>query len=224
MTTALDVAVFEQTHAVSIPPAYQQLLLHPDTFQGPFYGLLPLHANGHHHSSQLPYTHTLPLEFPFQREHLFPLDTTALQQQLLQASYGNIAIAAEGCNTFWILLLHGPHKGEVWLLTPLGIAPCGADASVERWIYRFQTQSPQWWHRILPPITSSPQSLTLRHPAQQLSLTHQSHYTVPSPLCADCIAFIRQHCRRQQITVSCTDPNGTYRFLQDGNLDFIKSL
>lgn len=222
MISAHDIALFEHTHAVTLPTAYQQLLFHPHTFNGPLYGLFPLPTNDLLHPlSQLPYSETLQHDFPFDQAWLRTGHHTCQPSHFLRASYGSVAIATEGCNIFWILILKGRHQGEVWLVNPTGVTPCGANASIERWIYRFQSQPPQWWQSLLSPEAAT---LTrLLHPAQQKILSDATSFHVPTALCLDCIGFIRQHCRRYHLKRIITDPKGTYYFYKDGTLDFLKA-
>lgn len=38
--------------------------------------------------------------------------------------HGNLVLGTEGCAMFWLLVVNGPQRGQIWYLADVGIQPC----------------------------------------------------------------------------------------------------
>ena len=93
-----------------------------------FYGLIPFGEKGSSRMHERPYTETTSIDFPFEEACIWEdwEDEEKIEKVIDIVEYGNITIAKEGCETYWLLITAGKHRGEVWLLTEMGLTPATA--------------------------------------------------------------------------------------------------
>ena len=124
-----QVEAFERRYAIALPIAYRRFVTElGNGGPGPYYGVTPLSLD----APQLDQT------FPYARATEFDDDTPEAVWD--SAIPGAIEVGEYGCATYFLLVLRGPHAGEVWwdARWESGISPYAGDVN-------FPTTFDQWW-------------------------------------------------------------------------------
>ncbi|MFF1441755.1 SMI1/KNR4 family protein [Streptomyces sp. NPDC058295] len=130
------VRAFEAEHGVVLPEPYRTFVaeVSDGSFQGPpEYGLVGL--------AELPSDwgddgarRDLAKPFPLTRQWLWeeedaPFgdeDPEAVVEQVLH--HGSVVLGTDGCAMNWHLVVTGPHRGRIWLVTDVGAMPFDAES------------------------------------------------------------------------------------------------
>lgn len=152
--------------------------------------------------------------FPFQTACVFE-DIKNLKQKedaISKAAYGNIPIASEGCNIFWILVVSGTHAGEVWMLTDYGITPVGEKMTLDRWYKAMTGPDPGFWYDLLELWGPEKNAFFLNHAAVKMADISENVFAVSAPLCLTCQNLLGKTALHEDTYFVVTDPVYTYLF------------
>jgi hypothetical protein len=151
------VLAFENRHRISLPEEYREFILHiGDGGAGPpFYGLLPL---GHTTKVDVPhwfasgYADYLAQPFPLTKYWMWEDEpiTPAVEAAIETLRYGNLCLGHDGCGMFWLLIVSGPERGQIWNLTDVGITPPAPRCTFFQW-YEYWLDGGKDWYRDFAP-------------------------------------------------------------------------
>jgi hypothetical protein len=127
------VRAFEAEHGIVLPEPYRTFVAEvtDGSYSGPpEYGLLPV--------AELPddwgddgQERDLSKPFPLTEAWLWEDDPEGGddEDELIERVYtdGSIVLGTDGCAMNWHLVVSGPHRGHVWLISDVGAVPFGAE-------------------------------------------------------------------------------------------------
>jgi len=144
-------ASFEKEHAIVLPPAFREFLLHVGNGGAgpPAYGLLRLgEVPTDMPPDQAAIWRDLPIvtqPFPFTRTWVWEDGDTSPEGNEEQVEHGSICLGNDGCAMYWHLVVTGPERGNVWLLTGEGIQPTTPRRDFLRWYEDWLDGRTNWW-------------------------------------------------------------------------------
>jgi hypothetical protein len=128
------VRAFEAEHDVILPEPYRTFVaeITDGSYAGPpDYGLVGLAELPRDWGDDRP-ERDLSRPFPLTSQWVWEEDdsepseeTEALLDQVFD--HGSIVLGTDGCGMYWHLVVTGPHRGHVWMITGEGAAPFGAE-------------------------------------------------------------------------------------------------
>lgn len=156
----------------------------------------------------------LAFAFPFDKACVFEdIDNVKQREDIIdKAAYGNIPIADEGCNMFWILIVAGPFAGEVWMLTDCGITPVGYKMTLDKWYKDLTGPNPAFWYDPLSSWGKEKDEFFLGHCAVKMADISENVFAVSAPLCLTCQNFLGKIALTEETYFVVTDPAHTFVF------------
>ncbi|WP_435127538.1 SMI1/KNR4 family protein [Actinacidiphila sp. bgisy144] len=122
---------FEAEHGVLLPEPYRTFVAEVadgSALGPPEYGLAPLGADAGQNGGR---KRELARPFPLTEGWVWEDDPRPAAQiePLLDRVFGDgsVVLGTDGCGMYWHLVLSGPHRGQVWLITGEGAVPFGAE-------------------------------------------------------------------------------------------------
>jgi hypothetical protein len=148
-----EVARFESEHGIRLPEAYRRFLLEVGNGGDgpPEYGLEPLgdgpSTGGR---SEQDYWTRLPditRPFPFTRRWIWEADEETDEGTDEEVGHGSLYLGTDGCGMNWHLIVTGPERGHLWMLTGEGIQPTVPRRDFLSWYSDWLdgTTSEEWW-------------------------------------------------------------------------------
>lgn len=126
------VRAFEAEHGVVLPEPYRTFVAEiADGWRPgpPEYGLMPLGEVPRDWGTARP-VRELGRPFPLTESWFWEDDPRPAEEidHLLGPvfDHGSLVLGTEGCGMYWHLVVTGPHRGHVWLITGEGAVPFGA--------------------------------------------------------------------------------------------------
>ena len=126
------VHAFEAEHGIVLPEPYRTFVAEvtDGSYSGPpDYGLLSVAElpddwgdNGQERDLGKPFP--LTEAWVWEDDSDLPEDADDILEQVY--NHGSIVLGTDGCAMNWHLIVTGPHRGHVWLITDVGAAPFGA--------------------------------------------------------------------------------------------------
>ncbi|BCY07776.1 SMI1/KNR4 family protein [Actinoplanes sp. L3-i22] len=125
------VHAFESEHGVTLPEPYRTFVaeVSDGSHVGPpDYGLVAL--------ADLPSDwgpgrseRVLARPFPLTTEWLWEGDDEEPDDERLEQTFndGSVVLGTDGCGLYWHLVVTGPHRGQVWMISGEGAIPFGAE-------------------------------------------------------------------------------------------------
>ena len=127
--TEVELCAFEHRHDIKLPEGYRRFLLEIGNGGDgpPYYNLVPL-GQGPNSSSEneVKYWQQLPnihLPFPFTMLFVWEGGGESVEGTPAQARHGNIFLGEDGCGMDWVLIVNGAERGNVWMVSGVGVAP-----------------------------------------------------------------------------------------------------
>ncbi|MFE2726015.1 SMI1/KNR4 family protein [Kitasatospora sp. NPDC059327] len=151
------VRAFEAEHGIVLPEPYRTVVA--EICDGcsdgpPYYGLIPVAALPADWGAGRP-PRVLAEPFPLTAAWQWEDDprpeeeVDALLERVFQ--HGSIVLGTDGCGMYWHLVVSGPGRGEVWLITGEGAVPHGTadggsagEPGFAGWVGRWAAGLP-WW-------------------------------------------------------------------------------
>ncbi|MEU4424947.1 SMI1/KNR4 family protein [Actinoplanes sp. NPDC024001] len=123
------VHAFEARHGVTLPEPYRSFVaeISDGSFAGPpDYGLVALADLPADWGDDRP-ERVLARPFPLTAEWLWEEDDEP-DDDLIErvCNDGSIVLGTDGCGMYWHLVVTGPHRGHVWMISGEGAVPFGA--------------------------------------------------------------------------------------------------
>ncbi|BBH70879.1 hypothetical protein ACTI_75640 [Actinoplanes sp. OR16] len=131
------VRAFEEEHGVTVPEPYRTFVaeVSDGSFAGPpDYGLVALAEVpddwGDDRSQRV-----LARPFPLAAAWLWEEDEDADEDLIEQVfNDGSIVLGTDGCGMYWHLVVSGPQRGQVWMISGEGATPFGGAAGFAGWV------------------------------------------------------------------------------------------
>lgn len=120
---------FESAHGIRLPDGYREFLLRVGNGGDgpPEYGLGPLGLPASdmppEQAKQWVELRDVRNPFPFTRYWIWDVGQTTDEGTLEQVNYGSIYIGNDGCGAYWHLIITGPERGNVWMISGEGVQP-----------------------------------------------------------------------------------------------------
>lgn len=147
-----EVEKFEKQHSISLPEDYRDFIINVGNGgDGPAeYGLLKL---GEFKSNDVPnylnngYKDKLKKEFPFKDFWLWDGKEKEcdFKEKLESTEHGCLVLGNDGCGMYWLLIVNGDSKGQIWQTTEMGIQPCLPYLSFTQWYKNWLEGNTDWW-------------------------------------------------------------------------------
>jgi len=205
--TRAQVDQFEAECGVQLPSAFARFLTEVGNGGafGPQYGVPALGDTWGSPWHDVPYGDAVSIPYGMPAECVWEDEPDERKREVLQAraGHGNIVIGYEGCGTYWVLIVAGPRKGEICLLTEVGIASCPKSVEYMTWLRLLCDEGLSWWSGLVRHWGPKENAFFLSHaPKKAVLLRPGREVTTSTPICEDCKTFIRLaaiHEGKQQI-------------------------
>ena len=146
------IEAFEAQHGISLPSDYRAFILtFGDGGDGPpSYGLLPLGVTD---PACVPewfasgYAGLLAQPFPLRSSWVWEGEPegSALEQRLATLRHGSLCLGTDGCGLFWLLVVSGPERGQIWQLADVGITPLAPRLTFLPWYTYWLNGGDDWF-------------------------------------------------------------------------------
>ena len=149
--TESEVGRFEQDHGIELPLDYREFLLKVGNgCRGPpHYGLLRLgdlpQALSQQEAERAAMPDTLRTAFPFTRPWVWEAGEATEEGDDADVDRGILHLGTDGCGMCWALIVTGPDRGNVWLLTGEGICHTVPKRSFTQWFEDWLDGRTDWW-------------------------------------------------------------------------------
>ncbi|MFJ7948918.1 SMI1/KNR4 family protein [Streptomyces sp. NPDC096354] len=151
------VHAFEAEHGVVLPEPYRTFVaeITDGSYSGPpEYGLLPvaeLPNDWGNAEQERDLSKPFPLAAPWMWEDDSDQAENADENLEQVYNHGSIVLGTDGCAMNWHLVVAGPHRGHIWLITDVGAAPFGeqfgyttAEPGFAGWVQHWAANKP-WY-------------------------------------------------------------------------------
>jgi len=146
--TEAEVAGFERSNKLSLPPDYREFLLHVGNggvgqgFGPPSYGLCALGETPSDYDSGSP---DLSKPFPFTKPWIWESGDKSSEGKRADVHRGVLILGTDGCAMYWALVVCGPDFGKVWNLVDVGIQPTVPKMTFTEWYEAWLDGKTDWW-------------------------------------------------------------------------------
>jgi hypothetical protein len=142
-----EVERFERRYQVALPPGYRRFLLEiANGGEGPSGTLLRLaDVAAELDSSAGSVLSRLREPFPLTEPWVWEGDETATHDRIAAMSRGQLPLVNQGCGTFWILIVSGEARNEVWNAADVGVCPCRPRRDFLSWYEYWLDGGHNWW-------------------------------------------------------------------------------
>lgn len=139
-----DLVMFEQERDVELPADYRAYLLQIANGGAgpPEHGICSL--------GSLPSDYELPepdlaKPFPFTKSWVWEDGETSPEGQQEDTQCGVLILGTDGCAQYWALVVNGPDRGKIWMLTDVGIMPLVPSMTFSGWFEAWLDGKRDWW-------------------------------------------------------------------------------
>ena len=135
-----EIETFEKLHGITLPEEYTSYLLNiANGGDGPpEYGIVKLGGVASDMSEQEKHNwsslSSVKKPFPFTGAWITEEDEESDEGNFSDIDSGSIFIGNDGCGMYWHLIVTGPERGNMWLLTGEGISPTTPRHTFLSWI------------------------------------------------------------------------------------------
>ena len=142
---------FEEKYGVTLPEGYRNFLLHVGNggLGPPEYGLVPLGhgiANGSPWDDSGDYLSRLREAFPLTEPVIWDDELNiANEDPFTEATKGVLPLGDDGCGMYWVLVISGEARSQVWQIAEEGAQPCAPALDFLNWYKRWLDGDTDWW-------------------------------------------------------------------------------
>jgi hypothetical protein len=135
--TESEVEAFERENRIELPRGYREFVMKVGNGGGthPYYGMRPLSETLAYDTTETVVPH---LEFPLTEFWTWDLEkdvTPEMEAEISKVrSQGFLCLGTDGCGIFWILVVSGKERGQVWWLCGEGAQPCAPRRDFLSWL------------------------------------------------------------------------------------------
>jgi hypothetical protein len=83
--------------------------------------------------------------FPFTELWVWEDGDTSNEGEKEQVSDGTLHLGTDGCGQYWLLVVTGPERGNVWMLADVGITPTRPKRDFLQWFEDWLDGNSNWW-------------------------------------------------------------------------------
>jgi hypothetical protein len=148
-----EVAAFEKRHQIVLPQDYRLFLLEVGNGgEGPpAYGLLRLgEVPEDYDRSAGEVQDAINKPFPLSQAWVWEgerADNAELREALDQ---GILVLGTDGCALYWLLIVTGGERGQIWCKADVGIQPCAPRRDFLSWYEYWLEGGKDWWAEYQP--------------------------------------------------------------------------
>ena len=145
-----DILDFEEKHNINLPAEYREYLMNISNGGDgpPEYGICALGGTASDMTDeQKVYWSNLEnvdKPFPFTKPWVWEGDEESDEGEFEDTENGSIYIGNDGCGMYWHLIVTGPERGNMWLLTGEGIGPTEPKLNYLEWIEAWLNEKEYW--------------------------------------------------------------------------------
>jgi hypothetical protein len=145
------VVAFEARCGCPLPEGYRAFLRHVGNggVCPPSYGLLPLGEtpNDMTEEESGPWAELQHVgrPFPFTRPWVWENGDPSDEGTREQVDDGTLHLGTDGCAQYWLLVVSGPQRGNVWMLADVGITPTAPTRDFLQWFEDWLDGVREWW-------------------------------------------------------------------------------
>lgn len=146
-----EVDSFERVRGIELPSEFRAFLLEVGNGGDgpPEHGLVGLGvAPADMNAEERVFWRTLPQiaePFPFTRAWVWEAGNESEEGGRSDVEHGSLCLGTEGCGMYWHLIVTGPDRGRVWLLSGEGIQPTTPKRDFMRWYEDWLDGVDDWW-------------------------------------------------------------------------------
>jgi hypothetical protein len=146
-----EVAAIESAHGVRLPEGYRDFLLQIGNGGNgpPEYGLAQLQSVASEMTDeeleafgQLKY---VMLPFPFTKPWDWESEPENEEGMQAQAYHGCIYLGDDGCGQYWLLIVTGSERGNIWMISGEGVWSTLPKRTFLQWMEEWLDGTKQWW-------------------------------------------------------------------------------
>lgn len=145
-----EIKSFEEEYKIQFPEEYREFMLKVGNGGDgpPHYRMLDL-CSSIKLSKQFAkgFDEFLAEEFPLKEYMVWEGITLSEEdkQKFERIHRGSLILGEDGCGIFWLLIITGPERGQVWQLTEVGIQSCAPKLSFLDWYEYWLNDGRDWW-------------------------------------------------------------------------------
>ncbi|HZN37118.1 MAG TPA: SMI1/KNR4 family protein, partial [Pirellulaceae bacterium] len=83
--------------------------------------------------------------FPFTRPWVWEDGDSSDEGTREQVGDGSIHLGTDGCGQYWLLIISGPERGNVWMLADVGMGPTVPKRDFLQWYEDWLDGVREWW-------------------------------------------------------------------------------
>ena len=142
---------FEARCGCMLPDGYRSFLQHVGNGGSgpPAYGLLELDQMPKHMNEEELRAWSdlkrVSRPFPFTQTWVWEDGRSSDEGTQDQTHDGNIHLGTDGCAQYWLLIVSGPERGNVWLLADVGVTPTSPRRDFLQWFEDWLDGVTEWW-------------------------------------------------------------------------------
>ncbi len=151
--TEENVSAFEQRYDVELPQGYRRFLIEVGNGgEGPpFYGLLRLgEVPDDYDRSAREVLNDLRKPFPLTKYWVWEGEQEENPERHQAIDHGNLVLGTEGCGRYWVLIVTGIERGQMWDRADVGIQPCAPPRDFLSWYEYWLEGGTDWWAGFQP--------------------------------------------------------------------------
>jgi hypothetical protein len=146
-----EIAAFEARCSCALPEGYRAFLRHLGNggVGPPSQGLLPLGKTPSDMTGEesRPWAELGQVRrpFPFTRPWVWEGGDHSDEGTREQVEDGTVHLGTDGCAQYWLLVVSGPERGNVWMLADVGITPTTPKRDFLQWFEDWLDGVREWW-------------------------------------------------------------------------------
>lgn len=148
--TLKDIMFYEKKYKIEFPEEYREFLINIGNGGDgpPFYKINDLVTSIELSQSFAKENNKFLLEeFPL-NNYLVWEDVELAEEDMCKLERihsGNLIIGEDGCGIYWMLIITGAERGQMWQLTEVGAQPCAPKLSFLDWYEYWLEGGEDWW-------------------------------------------------------------------------------
>lgn len=141
LADAGEVEGFERRTGVRLPEGYRRFIIEvANGGDGPGGVLLPLRDSMFAEPPS-----NLRKPFPLADPWIWEADEHATPDGIAAAGHGRLFLVEQGCGMYWVLIVSGVARNQVWSATDVGVAPCNPRRDFLSWFEYWLDGGHEWW-------------------------------------------------------------------------------
>jgi hypothetical protein len=92
--------------------------------------------------TELPY---VAQPFPFTKAWVWENDEISAEGSFEQVNHGCIYIGNDGCGMYWLLIVTGAERGNMWMICGEGMQPTSPKRDFLTWFEEWLDGTREWW-------------------------------------------------------------------------------